>query len=247
LHAGIFVFRRIGPLWSEMRMLLHFRCDRAWFRMGGALAGVEGGGENGSKEAVMQKMVSSLLLVLALGGCASTEVQQEWRDPGYRGGGAGSVLVVGLPAGSPTGLGCMNEFVKQLNEQGIPATPGYDSSTGATATRETTMAKAQEVRADKLLVCRFLNKETQLDIYPREGGSMLLRHRDIDIWGPNEYVQNEYQVFSTILYHADTGKPIWSAVSDTSSLRSEEKVYRSYVDAVIKQLQHQGLINAGKK
>lgn len=193
----------------------------------------------------MAKVFRAMMVVaLLLTGCVSTQVQEEWMDPAYRGRGAQSLIVLGLPAGSETGSACMDEFTRQLSERGVSATAGYGTAPAA-ASKEGAMARARETGADSVLVCRFLRKETQLDIYPVENESMLLG--DIDMWGPNEYVQNEYQVFGTVLYDAVTGKALWSAVSDTSASGSQRKMMKSYVGTMLRQMQDRGVLGVHRK
>jgi hypothetical protein len=189
------------------------------------------------------KTVMTLLAVVALfvAGCASTTVNDEWRAPGYTGRVIHSVVVVGLPVGSVIGNQCSDEISGQLGKRGISATPGYTSMPAAPS-MEIAMAKAREAGRDAVLVCRFVERKSQLDVYPQENQSMMLRS-DVEIWPPNEYVENNYDVFQTILYDAATGKAIWSAMSDTYAGRSEKKVLESYVKTMLKQMERQGLIS----
>jgi len=188
------------------------------------------------------KTVMPLLAVVALfvAGCASTTVNDEWRAPGYSGRVIRSVVVVGLPVGSVIGNQCSDEIAGQLGKRGISATPGYTSMPAAPSMEGAT-AKARESGRDAVLVCRFVERKSQLDVYPREDQSMMLR-RDMEIWPTNEYVEHNYDVFQTILYDAATGKAIWSAMSDTYASRSEKKVLESYVKTMLKQMERQGLI-----
>lgn len=187
----------------------------------------------------MQKVFSLIVLTVLVTGCASTTIDRQWRDPGYRGPGARSAIVVGLPAESPAGLGCTDEFVKQLRERQIQAVPGY--GTAAVLSKERGIEKARELGVDVLLVCRFLERRTQLDIYPRDTETLLLGP-NVELWSPVEYVENPYDVFGTAVYDAATGKAIWSAESDTYAGTSQKKIIPSYVKAMVRKLEEEGLL-----
>ena len=94
--------------------------------------------------------------------------------------------------------------------------------------------------------CKSLTFRSQLDIYPRENTSMLLMP-ELNIWSSNRYVENEYQVFGTVLYDAVSGKAIWSAVSDTLISRSDKKALESYVRTMLKKMEGQGLISPERR
>jgi hypothetical protein len=194
----------------------------------------------------MRKVIVFLLLPLLLAGCASTTVQREWTDPGYRTERLHSVLALGLPAGYDTGRGCMNEFVAQLGERAVSAQPAYGAATPPAITRDGTIAKAREAGADMVLVCRFMEKKTQLDVYPMASQSSILMP-DWDIWEGPEYVENQYDVFGTMLYRTATGKPVWSAISDTSVSASDRKIMRSYVKTMLKRMEDHGLVGPVQK
>jgi hypothetical protein len=194
----------------------------------------------------MRKVIVSLLFALSLAGCASTTVQREWKDPAYRSRLMHSALVLGLPAGYETGRGCMNEFVRQLGERAVSARPAYGSSAPPAITRAATIAKAREAGADVVLVCRFMQKRTQLDVYPGESPSAIMMP-DWYMWEGPEYVENQYDVFGTMLYETATGKPVWSAISDTSVSAADKKIMESYVKKMLKRMEEQGLVGPARK
>ena len=134
-----------------------------------------------------------------------------------------------------------DQFVAQLKERGISAAPGYKAMPASAASKEGVMAKARDLGFEMVLVSSFLDRKRELAIYPRGSTSMILMP-DYDMWPTYEYRENEYVVFATVLYDAATGKPVWSAVSDTFVKGSDKKVSKSYVKAVLKKMERQGLI-----
>ncbi|GFO68754.1 hypothetical protein GMLC_23330 [Geomonas limicola] len=171
-------------------------------------------------------------------GCSATTVQTEWKDPGYHGPAASALLVACLPADSKE-RECEDEFVRQLSPKGIRATPAYRAS-AAPLGREALMAKARELGVKRVLVSRFVENKSQLDVYHRQTSMILMP--DYDMWNDYQFVENQYLVFGTMLYDAETGKTIWSAVSDTYLRSSEQKSMDSYVEKMVKKLEKQGLL-----
>jgi hypothetical protein len=188
---------------------------------------------------MIKQLLWSVLMLSLLAGCGTTSVKTDWKDPGYLGHGIGSVLVICVPTNLDNGNSCMDEFVSQFKKRGVSAVPAY-SAMSVTAPKQEVIAKARELGLQMVLVSRFLDKKSELEIYPRQGPTMLMFPGWYD---PGyELVPQEYEVIGTVLYEVASGKAIWSAVSDTLAGRSEKKVTKSYVEAMIDKLKHQGLL-----
>lgn len=182
-------------------------------------------------------LAAAVLAALTLG-CSATTVQTEWKDPGYHGPALSSLVVACLPADSKE-RECEDAFTRQLGEKGISATPAYRAS-AAPLGRDALLAKARELGIKRVLVSRFVENKSQLDVYHRQTSMILMP--DYDMWNDYQFVENQYLVFGTMLYDAETGKTIWSAVSDTYVRSSEKKSMDSYVEKMIKKMEKQGLL-----
>lgn len=194
---------------------------------------------------MMKKAMMMLALALVLAGCSNTKVRDEWKDPGYQGGAVRSVLVVVLPP-DREGNRCADQFVEQLKRRGVKAEAGYRAMPDSPTGREEVLAKAKELGFDSLLASSFLNRKTELAVYPRQNPSVLIAPY-YDFWPTHDYVENEYLVFATVLYDTASGKPVWSAVSDTFLKGSDRKASRSYAKAMVKKLERQRLLVRGEK
>lgn len=179
-------------------------------------------------------------MLLVVGGCAQTTVQNEWRDPGFPGARVDSVIVLALPPDAEGKL-CMDEFVRQLEKRKVSAVAAYSTAAAAAASKEEFLVKAREAGYRMALVSRFLDSRSELEIYPRSTPSMILAP-GWDVWPTHEYRENEFLIFSTTLYDTTEKKAIWSAVSDTYVKRSDLKTVESYVKAILKKMERQGLI-----
>jgi hypothetical protein len=189
----------------------------------------------------MARKILILAMVAALmAGCSMTTVHGEWNEPGGRGQSFNSFLVVGLPDNSAIGNECADEFVKQLTQRGVAATAGY-RVLPLRPPREAVMAKARELGRYAVLVSNFREQRTQLDVYPSQDQSMLL-WPDLYTRSPDQVVANKYDVFATSLYDSTTGQAVWSALSDTLAGESERTVLKSYVKAILKKMEKEGLL-----
>jgi hypothetical protein len=185
-------------------------------------------------------LLVAMLSAGVLSGCSQTTVNTEWRDPGYVGPGVRSLVVLCLPADSKE-KECEDEFVRQLQEAGISATPGHSTTAAAFSSKKGSMEMAREMGVSMVLVSRFLERRSQLDVYPVQNRSMLLMP-DYDMWSDYRLVENQYQVYGTVLYDVSNGKAIWSAESDTFVHTKDKKTLESYVKAMIKKMKKQGLL-----
>jgi hypothetical protein len=185
-----------------------------------------------------ERVLACVLMLGMLSGCNPTTVQTEWKDPAYQGPGVRALVVLCLPADSKE-KECEDEFVRQLGEEGVAATPGYRVA-ALGAGKEQVLAKTRELGITRVLVSRFMENKTQLDAYHRQTSMILMP--DYDMWNNYQFVENQYLVFGTVLYDADSGKAIWSAVSDTFVKSSEHKSLKSYVQKMIKKMERQKLL-----
>lgn len=188
----------------------------------------------------MIRVATMLALALVVAACSRTTVKDEWKDPGYSGPGISSVVVLVVPP-DVEGNRTADEFAQQLAQRGVSAVPGYKAMPDSAASKEAVLAKARELGFQAVLVSSFLDKRRELGIYPYQGPSMIMMP-DWNMWPSYEMVENEYLVFATALYDAATGKAIWSAVSDTFVRGSPQKDLKSYVKAVLKKMEKQGLV-----
>ena len=186
----------------------------------------------------MNRAIALAVIAGALLGCSHTEVQQEWQDPGYSGPASHSVVVLCLPRDSAE-KACEDAFTAELKNEGISAIPAYSVPT-ASAAKESIMAKAREAGISRVLVSRFINRKTEVWERPLEGPGFL--GTDWDRRQDYEYIEHQFQVFSTALYDAATGKAIWSALSDTPLRPSEQKMMKAYAKAMVKKLERRKLL-----
>jgi hypothetical protein len=196
---------------------------------------LEGGGTP------MKKLWIVTVMAFLVTGCLTTTVNEEWKEPGSNYA-VHSVVVLGMPLDTAIGHQCSDTFVKELNNRGILATPGYNMIS-ASATKEKIMATAKGMGRQGVVICRFLERRSQIDVYPREPVSRF----DYEMWGSNEYVENSYDVFGTNLYDSATGRLVWSANSDTYAGGSAKKVVESYVKTMVKKMEKEGLIRAERQ
>ena len=172
-------------------------------------------------------------------GCSGTSVKSEWMNPGYRGHGVRSVVVLCLPVDSKE-KECEDEFVRQLARADVSAIPGYSTSTASTS-KESVMRKAKDKGISRVLVSRFMKtKEKWEPVWPES--TNIQGVPDYGTYYDYHLEKSDYLVFSSVLYDVANGKAIWAAQSDTFVGSSQKKSLKSYVKAVIKKMEHLGLL-----
>src|SRR6185436_611763 len=67
----------------------------------------------------------ALTFVLLLGACATTKLQEQWRDPDYRAAAGQKVMVVAVTGRDDRRRVFEDTFVSKLREEGVDAVPSY--------------------------------------------------------------------------------------------------------------------------
>ena len=198
-------------------------------------------------------VVLATCFVIAAAGCAGTKLVDPWRDPAYRGP-MHKVFVLGLIRDrGPRGL-LEEEFVKQLKEHGADAVASTEllSDEGIPA-RETLTAKVREIKADSVLVTRFIRKgstetHTPSRIYSTQGSVEAEWETFTDAVVATDPVQPEstydytVAVMRTTVYSVATGTPVWSSTSETKYQGALISQIKPFVHAIVGRLTEDGLV-----
>lgn len=196
------------------------------------------------------KSISVFLAISFLISCASTNWTKQWKDNRFEGE-VKKIFVVAVVRNRGPRMMMENEFVSQLKEHGIEAV-------GSTAvlqedslpTKETVAPKVREAGADTVLVVKFVKKETTLSYSPeRDSGVPVTFDASMDalFQFPETTTQNLPDDFYLVtmqltLYQVSTGKPVWSATSETKYQREGLKQIKTYTQSVLKKLVEEKLI-----
>ena len=188
----------------------------------------------------------SLVSLLALAGCATTDKTSEWRDPAYTGDKLNDILVIGVSKQVSVRRTFESNLVVELqkrNVNAVPSTSFMDMETKID--HETVKAAIADKKIDAVLVTHLVGVEKkQTYVAPTPvmasgyyGYYSMAYNRSLD---PGYYEQYEVMKLETSLYDVNTEKLVWSMGSDTMDSGSNDKVIKSNIEAVIKALGNQG-------
>lgn len=197
--------------------------------------------------------VLAVCFAVAAAGCSGTKLIDPWRDPAYRGQ-MQKVFVLGLVRDrGPRGL-LEEEFVRQFNAAGADAVASTAllPDEGIPA-REALTAKVRELKADSVLVTRFIKKgsaetHTPSRIYAAPGGfeaewgsftdPAAAPDRDL----PEATYDYSVAVMRTTVYSVATGTAVWSSSSETKYQGALLRQIKPFVRAIIGGLSDDGLL-----
>jgi hypothetical protein len=204
------------------------------------------GGTRGMKNSI-SKMSSMMIMVFLLTACMGTKLVADWKDEAYHDHPA-KVFVIGVSAERGPRSLVEDEFVRLLKERGTDAVVSYPMlSAEPKPDREAVLAKVREAGADVIMVVRFLRKDmsdasTPLQRYGVPQGfntmwnsyyggvSSSVGIRDVAY-------DRDVITMETALYQTETGKPIWSGLSQTTYEQGGPiKQIKPFVGTIMKEL-----------
>ena len=198
-------------------------------------------------------LASGIAVLLAAGCAGGTKLVAQWKDDVYQARPA-KVLVIGASDDRGPRTLVEEEFVRQFKAHGTDAVASNTVfPEGPRPTKDEVLAKTKELNADAIMVIRFLKKEagdthtpvrrysvpqgfdTSWDSYMGLGTTTDVGIRDVSY---------DYNVISMDLamYQTSSGKPIWSALSQTTYQDGPIKQIKPFTTAVMKELANEKLI-----
>ena len=198
-------------------------------------------------------LASGIAVLLAAGCSGGTKLVAQWKDDVYQAR-PSKVLVIGASdERGPRSL-VEDEFTRQFKEHGTDAIASHKVfPAGPRPTKDEVLAKTRELGADAIMVIRFLKKDmgdthtpvrrysvpqgfaTSWESYYGMGTTTEVGIRDISY---------DYNVISMdlALYLTENGKPIWSALSQTTYQEGPLKQIKPLTTSVMKELANEKLI-----
>lgn len=220
----------------------------------------------GDKRTMMRTLRNSLsfgmLIAMFFTACATTRLTAVWKDQSYQGY-PRKIMVIGVAKRPVNRRIFEDEFVRQLKARGTDAIASYtvlpDDKKGDNAA---IAAKMKEQAADALLITRLVSKKTvQIYIpgsvyYPPSAYRPWRDHyppyygtwRDYYGYGyqavytPGYMAEDEYALMETNLYNAGNDNLIWSALSETEIMGSDQNLIKSYIGVMVNSMADQKLL-----
>ncbi|HUI46760.1 MAG TPA: hypothetical protein VL122_12345 [Nitrospirota bacterium] len=192
-------------------------------------------------------VLTGLLLAQA---CTGTKLINPWKDAAYQGH-MSRMFVIGIVKDRGPRSLLENEFVRKLKERGIYAvasTALFPSE--EVPPREDVRAKVRELGVDAVLVVKFIKKETGDTYTPMRNYAVpqnIIMSWD-ELFGVPDYnaqdLSYDYKVVTmqTTLFSVETGKPVWSSLSETRYEGGLIRQIKPFVSVIIGVLQEQKFI-----
>ena len=194
----------------------------------------------------------ALLLLLLLNACASSKVTGEWKDPELGARKYGHILVIGAAKQPDRRTFYEDEFVKQLNRQGIMAIASHTIIPRDKMLDKDTIVKSIEgLQIDAVIVTRLQGFKEQRQIphgktyqVPYGYYNMYDYYNSSISSAPSvSYAEShEYLQLESNLYDAGTEKLAYSITTDTFVREKFKSRMTAYIETVVRKLKNSGLI-----
>jgi hypothetical protein len=194
-------------------------------------------------------------MVAALSACASTSLDNTWKDPQYTAGPVSRILVVGISTQASVRRAFEETFAQALTEQGVQAVASYTLIPEDGKIPEDALKKAAEqAGADGVLITRMVGRTTNISVSPspaplpppgfgmRRGYYGYYTGAWVGYYEPTTVQTTNYVIAETTLFRKDAPEPVWSATSRTVEPRDVRKATEGFAKVMIARLRKEGLI-----
>jgi hypothetical protein len=208
----------------------------------------------------MRQGVASVTCAVALAlfvvGCATTKLTVVWMDETYQGYRLDNVLVMGVSDRTVMRRVFEDKFVKQLEAAGIRAVSSAAAIPGEhKLTKEAIEPELKELGIDAVLITHLVAVDKETVYVPPQTYSVPYTYHYYKhyymvydyVHTPGYYSTYKIVRLETNIFHTKTGKPIWSAQSETLDPRSAEKLMDSLINLVINDLKKKKLLQSPKR
>jgi hypothetical protein len=186
---------------------------------------------------------ASLAALLALAGCASTSLVNQWKAPDYSGAAPKRVLVAGITKQASIRRTFEDQFVLQLKVAGVDAVQSYTVLPEDGQVEEARLQKAvADAHADAVITTRLVKAEQKTQISPGYYGPVptvgfygWYSSAWMGVYDPPQVYQYDVYTSETSLYHVSDNKVVWSGTAQTTAPGSNiEKEIAQYAELMIK-------------
>ena len=201
----------------------------------------------------MAALLCAILMLFMLTACMGTKMVATWRDEAYHEKPA-KIFIIGISSEQGPRSLVEDEFARLMKERGTKAVVSYPVLPAEPKPdKEAVLAKVREAGADVIMVVRYLRKDmsdasTPLRRYGVPQGfstSWAGYYGGVSTDVGVRDISYDYDVISmeTTLYQTETGKPIWSGLSQTSYKEGGSiKQIKPFASAIMKELANAKII-----
>jgi hypothetical protein len=214
-------------------------------------------------------LISLLAVTVVLAACQTTSINSAWFDPNFSGGPMKKIDVVALGTNLANRRVAEDVFAQKLRDAGVDGVAGWTVIPDEARAAQGPFTEAvTRTGAQGLLVVRLLGVDTRTQVTttmvpttgPMWGGPGWGRSwgggwgggwGGAGTFGPamvpvQEVSQYDLAIVETTLYEVATGRPVWSANTQTFNPSSVQREAPGFADLIIGQLKARGLIATPK-
>jgi len=187
---------------------------------------------------------------LLLGGCAATQIINQWSNPNYPAASFKRILVIGVSKQSSIRRTFEDEFVARLKAAGTAAVPGYEFIPEDGQAEESRLAQAvKQAGADAVITTRLVRVEKQAEYipgtygpYPGFGYYRWYSNAWVGFYEPPRLRFYDIYISETSLYDVRNDRLVWSGIAKTTKLDDIRSEIQEFVDVVIAALREKNLL-----
>ena len=203
-----------------------------------------------------QILGSLIAAALLLGGCAATQIVNQWSNPSYAAVSFKRILVIGVSKQTSIRRTFEDEFVAQLRAAGADAVPSYELTPESGPVEESRLARAvRQAGADAVITTRLVRVERQAEYipgtygpygpygpYPGFGYYRWYSSAWVGFYEPPRLHFYDIYTSETSLHDVRNDRLVWSGIAKTTQLGDIRQETKEYVEVVIAALREKNLL-----
>jgi hypothetical protein len=187
---------------------------------------------------------------LLLGGCAATQIINQWSNPSYAAASFKRILVIGVSKQTSIRRTFEDEFVAQLKAAGTDAAPSYEFTPEDGPVEESRLARAvKQAGADAVITTRLVRVEKKAEYipgtygpYPGFGFYRWYSSAWVGFYEPPRLRFYDIYISETSLYDVRNDRLVWSGIAKTTKLDDIRSEIQGFVEVVIAALREKNLL-----
>jgi len=191
-----------------------------------------------------------IAVALLLGGCAATQIINQWSDPGYPAASFKRIMVIGVSKQSSIRRTFEDEFVARLKAAGTDAVPAYEFIPEDGQAEEPRLDQAvKQAGADALITTRLVRVEKQAEYipgtygpYPGFGYYRWYSNAWVGFYEPPRLRFYDIYISETSLHDVRNDRLVWSGIAKTTKLDDIRSEIQGFVDVVVAALREKNLL-----
>jgi len=185
----------------------------------------------------------ALTFVLLLGACATTKLQEQWRDPDYRAAAGQKVMVVAVTGRDDRRRVFEDTFVSKLREEGVDAVPSYPLlSVIGPENLDAARAAVKKSNATMVLSVRLARVDQQTGVTGGYSSGFYGFYPSASL-GVTSSPEPSYSISQTKTYMTETrvfdmksDKVVWAAALQSEEPKEFRSAAEQYTDLVVDQM-----------